>query len=176
MVVDLPAPFGPRNPTTWPRSTANDTWSTAVTPSKRLDTRSNERKDMGGEYVEDSGKDGNHPAPHSSSPRFAAAGVADAYSDFRKAIRPARSAAGRALNRSRAPEASPPWDRTACSSVVSRPSCRNALASRRSISGMPRRSEEHTSELQSPCNLVCRLLLEKKKKTRTRRESMKYTS
>src|SRR5256885_5019438 len=31
--------------------------------------------------------------------------------------------------------------------------------SRRRIS----RSEEHTSELQSPCNLVCRLLLEKKK-------------
>src|SRR5256885_3580221 len=26
----------------------------------------------------------------------------------------------------------------------------------------PERSEEHTSELQSPCNLVCRLLLEKK--------------
>src|SRR5256885_7460917 len=30
-----------------------------------------------------------------------------------------------------------------------------------------RRSEEHTSELQSPCNLVCRLLLEKKKKYNT---------
>src|SRR2546426_5774386 len=29
------------------------------------------------------------------------------------------------------------------------------------------RSEEHTSELQSPCNLVCRLLLEKKKTTAT---------
>src|SRR2546426_8434602 len=29
------------------------------------------------------------------------------------------------------------------------------------------RSEEHTSELQSPCNLVCRLLLEKKKKKQT---------
>src|SRR5256885_6806428 len=29
------------------------------------------------------------------------------------------------------------------------------------------RSEEHTSELQSPCNLVCRLLLEKKKRSRT---------
>src|SRR2546426_8760056 len=29
---------------------------------------------------------------------------------------------------------------------------------------VPKRSEEHTSELQSPCNLVCRLLLEKKKK------------
>src|SRR5256885_4217030 len=28
---------------------------------------------------------------------------------------------------------------------------------------LPSRSEEHTSELQSPCNLVCRLLLEKKK-------------
>src|SRR5256885_5963381 len=28
------------------------------------------------------------------------------------------------------------------------------------------RSEEHTSELQSPCNFVCRLLLEKKKKLR----------
>src|SRR5256885_6233704 len=33
----------------------------------------------------------------------------------------------------------------------------------RALSG---RSEEHTSELQSPCNLVCRLLLEKKKKKR----------
>src|SRR5256885_11537038 len=32
------------------------------------------------------------------------------------------------------------------------------------------RSEEHTSELQSPCNLVCRLLLEKKKHT-TRQHS-----
>src|SRR5256885_11378715 len=32
--------------------------------------------------------------------------------------------------------------------------------------GSGRRSEEHTSELQSPCNLVCRLLLEKKKKKR----------
>src|SRR5256885_7493384 len=30
-----------------------------------------------------------------------------------------------------------------------------------------RRSEEHTSELQSPCNLVCRLLLEKKKNKQT---------
>src|SRR2546426_7740510 len=32
-----------------------------------------------------------------------------------------------------------------------------------------RRSEEHTSELQSPCNLVCRLLLEKKKRRQQRR-------
>src|SRR5256885_9767030 len=33
----------------------------------------------------------------------------------------------------------------------------------------PPRSEEHTSELQSPCNLVCRLLLEKKKQPPPRR-------
>src|SRR5256885_6223448 len=31
------------------------------------------------------------------------------------------------------------------------------------IAAAPYRSEEHTSELQSPCNLVCRLLLEKTK-------------
>src|ERR1039457_7562198 len=31
--------------------------------------------------------------------------------------------------------------------------------------GLQQRSEEHTSELQSPCNLVCRRLLEKKNKT-----------
>src|SRR2546426_5179177 len=33
------------------------------------------------------------------------------------------------------------------------------------------RSEEHTSELQSPCNLVCRLLLEKKKKQHTHKRN-----
>src|SRR2546426_8349178 len=33
------------------------------------------------------------------------------------------------------------------------------------------RSEEHTSELQSPCNLVCRLLLEKKKKDGLRHQT-----
>src|SRR5256885_9076581 len=44
-------------------------------------------------------------------------------------------------------------------SVVNVPSYRKAQG----------RSEEHTSELQSPCNLVCRLLLEKKKKLVSRR-------
>src|SRR5256885_3726357 len=38
----------------------------------------------------------------------------------------------------------------------------------RRASGEAPRSEEHTSELQSPCNLVCRLLLEKKKWTKGR--------
>src|SRR2546426_8088194 len=37
------------------------------------------------------------------------------------------------------------------------------------------RSEEHTSELQSPCNLVCRLLLEKKKKTKNKRDSTTHS-
>src|SRR5256885_3542016 len=38
------------------------------------------------------------------------------------------------------------------------------LSTRAAGAAVERRSEEHTSELQSPCNLVCRLLLEKKKK------------
>src|SRR2546426_9164545 len=36
------------------------------------------------------------------------------------------------------------------------------------------RSEEHTSELQSPCNLVCRLLLEKKKKENDTRHQVEW--
>src|SRR3989454_6435953 len=38
----------------------------------------------------------------------------------------------------------------------------------------PKRSEEHTSELQSPCNLVCRLLLEKKKKKIKKPQKRRY--
>src|ERR1039457_7506664 len=38
--------------------------------------------------------------------------------------------------------------------------CSRAISSRDPDEALPR-SEEHTSELQSPCNLVCRLLLEK---------------
>src|SRR5256885_9768621 len=53
-----------------------------------------------------------------------------------------------------------------------RPRCVNRMFSRKfcpaqdAIASSETRSEEHTSELQSPCNLVCRLLLEKKKKPR----------
>src|SRR2546426_8276454 len=47
---------------------------------------------------------------------------------------------------------------------------RGPRTGRRPASG---RSEEHTSELQSPCNLVCRLLLEKKKKNK-RRATTRY--
>src|SRR3989454_7413639 len=60
-----------------------------------------------------------------------------------------------------------------CSSSVGSSACpvmRNSVrnnptpSARCSCAGLISRSEEHTSELQSPCNLVCRLLLEKKKK------------
>src|SRR5256885_11973480 len=45
---------------------------------------------------------------------------------------------------------------------------KNLLSAGADIVGMNcGRSEEHTSELQSPCNLVCRLLLEKKNVART---------
>src|SRR5436189_6029888 len=43
---------------------------------------------------------------------------------------------------------------------------RNRSPARCRCSGAARRSEEHTSELQSPMYLVCRLLLEKKKESR----------
>src|SRR5256885_11801995 len=43
------------------------------------------------------------------------------------------------------------------------------------LRGHQGRSEEHTSELQSPCNLVCRLLLEKKKHTQLTCRHLQYT-
>src|SRR5256886_11225326 len=46
------------------------------------------------------------------------------------------------------------------------PSFLAAQSTTQSIEGLISRSEEHTSELQSQSNLVCRLLLEKKKQTR----------
>src|SRR5256885_6407618 len=74
----------------------------------------------------------------------------------------------------------------ACSSTAGCPACSEAVRIHRPalqsivlqglFHGLPApgqgntlesRSEEHTSELQSPCNLVCRLLLEKKKNTVT---------
>src|SRR2546429_3359865 len=55
---------------------------------------------------------------------------------------------------------------------LTQPAVSNALARLRALLGdalfvrTPQRSEEHTSELQSRLHLVCRLLLEKKKKTK----------
>src|SRR2546427_5592119 len=53
-----------------------------------------------------------------------------------------------------------------CNEAV--PSARQRLDVARLIGGVVQRSEEHTSELQSQSNLVCRLLLEKKKTNSTR--------
>src|SRR2546426_4921442 len=58
------------------------------------------------------------------------------------------------------PDAPDRGERPAREGAVSRGAVLHARAPRDG-----RRSEEHTSELQSPCNLVCRLLLEKKKTT-----------
>src|SRR5205807_4490605 len=68
----------------------------------------------------------------------------------------------------RRPSANPVESIKACGSSGEEISpFRPARASRKQFAGVPvDRSEEHTSELQSPCNLVCRLLLEKKKKNK----------
>src|SRR5258708_32093623 len=55
------------------------------------------------------------------------------------------------------------WCRTWCSARSTRPCARSASPPCRPWAARVR-SEEHTSELQSPDHLVCRLLLEKKKK------------
>src|SRR2546426_1538560 len=65
-----------------------------------------------------------------------------------------------ALPISSSEDLSPPW-RNECSLVVSASKLKAARLKKQN------RSEEHTSELQSPCNLVCRLLLEKKKNRRS---------
>src|SRR2546426_4558566 len=61
-----------------------------------------------------------------------------------------------------------------CTSSMSASGRRRITRPRISTSIAVGRSEEHTSELQSPCNLVCRLLLEKKKKD-SRRLSLLLT-
>src|SRR6266850_5694034 len=76
------------------------------------------------------------------------------------------------------------WSSDVCSSDLrSRCSCARAATDRPRRSAEPprcARSGEHTSELQSPCNLVCRLLLEKKKKKKKllrleKNQNLEYT-
>src|SRR5438552_18450454 len=64
------------------------------------------------------------------------------------------------LFRSRTPAASCARSATTASTASSR---RDGAATAQELDAPHRRSEEHTSELQSPDHLVCRLLLEKKK-------------
>src|SRR5688500_19893079 len=73
--------------------------------------------------------------------------------------------------RSRAARVRLPPARARATSTNRRSHCARAMASRPEVTAVTpvtmagSRSEEHTSELQSPCNLVCRLLLEKKQNT-----------
>src|SRR5690348_17955040 len=67
--------------------------------------------------------------------------------------------------------------RSECAQTVRHPARRAELRQggrdphrQRSSRPRPARSEEHTSELQSPVHLVCRLLLEKKKRKHTKHE------
>src|SRR2546427_7461994 len=70
------------------------------------------------------------------------------------------------LFRSRWPTSCPTWRRARSPCCSSTARTRHTPCRARSRRRSPRsRSEEHTSELQSQSNLVCRLLLEKKKKT-----------
>src|SRR5256885_6807156 len=68
------------------------------------------------------------------------------------------------------------YTRRPLAAMIAKP--HQSVSPRSPIPRLLKRSEEHTSELQSPCNLVCRLLLEKKKKKKkvvrhTNNDSMK---
>src|SRR2546426_2229266 len=65
---------------------------------------------------------------------------------------------------------------SACARTRRRPTLRYSWSCSCSSPPATGRSEEHTSELQSPCNLVCRLLLEKKKNSKTELRSGYRTS
>src|SRR2546430_3279465 len=71
----------------------------------------------------------------------------------------------------------PACPRAGCRNRSRRTARRGSASRHQARSPDPPRSEEHTSELQSQSNLVCRLLLEKKKKTRStvRHHTAKYS-
>src|SRR2546426_7980891 len=88
----------------------------------------------------------------------------------------ARSARRPAHRTSRAPAAAPSAEtshRKHDSMAV--PRC-GASDPRRLPPHTASKTEEHTSELQSPCNLVCRLLLEKKKKKKKMTSSLRIST
>src|SRR4051794_41698954 len=68
-----------------------------------------------------------------------------------------------------------PWDGPHNRTLLGRMPAVFSLPGARVDPGMTFRSEEHTSELQSPVHLVCRLLLEKKK-TRQDKQGARYES
>src|SRR5258708_23581349 len=83
-----------------------------------------------------------------------------------ESVRPAISESSSAPPPSFNPVRAPRITKGACV-MFSIPPARTIFASPSSSLCAPCRSEEHTSELQSPDHLVCRLLLEKKKKRHT---------
>src|SRR3989454_5404158 len=78
--------------------------------------------------------------------------------------RQSRTAGGAVASSARIPVATEESDAVAGSNTNARSLRAPSPLMSEPTSGVNGRSEEHTSELQSPCNLVCRLLLEKKKK------------
>src|SRR5438876_8925506 len=74
------------------------------------------------------------------------------------------------LFRSREAPASRPIPARARPPDIARSFARSCRGPWRQERGARPRSEEHTSELQSPVHLVCRLLLEKKKKKQTKKQ------
>src|SRR5258708_19116792 len=74
------------------------------------------------------------------------------------------NSSAQSAERSTPADARPPPRATAALRARPRPAPRQST--RRARAALAERSEEHTSELQSPDHLVCRLLLEKKKRTR----------
>src|SRR5256885_8487675 len=70
----------------------------------------------------------------------------------------------------------PTATRAFCRCMTRRATTSTSRASTPRTTTTARRSEEHTSELQSPCNLVCRLLLEKKNKKNRRTYSQLYNT
>src|SRR5207249_11763935 len=103
------------------------------------------------------------PPTHAPPPATPALSLHDALPIY--AARPPPCSTARSRPRRAGPTCSPPHPgpRTAISAPPSRrPRSRSRTASTASPPAAPPRSEEHTSELQSRFDLVCRLLLEKK--------------
>src|SRR5689334_19669665 len=136
--VDLPAPLSPMRPTTSPGATSSSTWSSACTAPKRLVTPRSESKD---------------PFAFISVPSRSAG-----FAGARRAGRPARPTPRFLL-----------LFLSYCNPAALQSDAKAEVQICDTVQKLSftMRSEEHTSELQSQFHLVCRLLLEKKKKKNT---------
>src|SRR2546426_8699724 len=139
--VDLPAPLGPMRARISPRSRANDTPSTARTPPNARRTFSTSRTGALSVTLarphdaEDPARNHKHQGHEDDAEHELPVFRVTRHHGVEQLVE--RNAERRARQRVHTPQ---------------------------QHHHEQLRSEEHTSELQSPCNLVCRLLLEKKKK------------